>query len=103
MRTLTPAIQAETTADLNNLPHARITSQGTEARIFTASLEDLTAWWYALGGRITSQDAPHNFGVVMWTLHTRLDPDNPASPTARVHALALDTDQLDADLAPAVA
>lgn len=97
MHTLTPAIQAETTADYNNLPHARITTQGTEAHVFTASLDDLTAWWYALGGRITTQDAPHESGVCLWTLHTRTDPENPVSPRIRVHALALDTDQLDAD------
>jgi len=101
--TLSPAIQAETTADLNALPHGRITTQGTEAHVFTAGLDDLTAWWHALGGRITCQDAPHDSGVCMWTLHTRTDPDNPTSTTVRVHALALTTDQLDADCAPAVA
>jgi hypothetical protein len=91
------AHQAETAADLNSLPHARITTQGTEAHVFTAGLDDLTAWWYALGGHITCQPAPRNSGVCMWTLHTRTDPDNPHSPRIRVHALALDTDQIDAD------
>lgn len=98
MRTLTPAIQAETAADLNALPHARITSQGSEARVFTASLDDLTAWWYALGGQLTTQAAPAGSGIAMWTLHTHTDPTNPASTVVRVHALALDTDQPDADL-----
>jgi hypothetical protein len=103
MHTLTPAIQAETAADLNNLPHARITTQGSEARVFTASLNDLTAWWYALGGRITSQAAPAGSGVAMWTLHTHTDPADAASTVVRVHALALDIDQIDADCAPAIA
>ncbi|MGA5670006.1 hypothetical protein ACPCTG_31565 [Streptomyces pseudogriseolus] len=100
---MNPAIKAQVAADLNNLPHARITTQGTEARVFTASLEDLTAWWYALGGRITCQDAPTGSGVCMWTLHTRTDPENPVSARIRVYALALDTDQPDADCLPAVA
>lgn len=96
-RPLSPAHQAEVTADRCNLPHARITTQGTEAHVFTAGLDELTAWWMALGGRITCQDAPQDSGVCMWTLHTRTDPENPVSPRIRVHALAPDTDQLDAD------
>lgn len=95
MRTLTPANQAETAADLNNLPHARITSQGSEARVFAASLHDLAAWWLALGGRLTSTPDPQDLDVILWTLHTRTDPEDAASTVVRVHALALDTDQLD--------
>ncbi|MFD8899865.1 hypothetical protein [Streptomyces ardesiacus] len=95
---MNPATCAQVAADLNALPHARITSQGNEARVFTASLDDLTAWWYALGGQLTTQAAPAGSGVCMWTLHTRTDPANPASTVVRVHALALDTDQPDADL-----
>ena len=99
IRPLGPAIKAETTADLNGLPHGRITEQGTEAHVFTAGLDDLVSWFMALGGRITCQTAGP--GVCLWTLHTDTDHDNGA--TVRVHALALDTDQLDADCADAVA
>ncbi|CAL9668482.1 hypothetical protein SUDANB145_07287 (plasmid) [Streptomyces sp. enrichment culture] len=99
---LSPAARAETAADLNALPHARITSQGSEARVFTAGLDDLTAWWLALGGQLTVTPAPHGSGVVLWTLHTRTDPTNTDSTIVRVHALALDTDPLDADCAPAL-
>ncbi|WP_309031327.1 hypothetical protein [Streptomyces alfalfae] len=99
---LSPAARAETAADRNALPHTRITSQGTEARVFTAGLDDLTAWWLALGGRLTAEPAPPGSGLVLWTLHTRTDPEDAASTVVRVHALALDTDQLDADAAPAL-
>lgn len=98
-RRISPAIQAEVTADLNGLPRGRITSQGTEAHVFTAGLDDLTAWWLALNGRITCQDAGP--GVCLWTLHT--DTDHGNGTPVHVHALALDTDQLDADITDAVA
>lgn len=103
MHTLTPAIRAEAAADRCGLPHARITTQGTEARVFTAGLDELVAWWNALGGRITCQAAPQDSGVCMWTLHTRTDPDNHLSTRIRVHALAPDTDQIDPDCTNAVA
>ncbi len=100
---LTPAIRAETTADRCGLPHARITEHANEAHVFTAGLDELTDWWHALGGRITCQPAPQDSGVCMWTLHTRTDPDNHLSTRIRVHALALDTDQLHPDCANAAA
>ena len=96
---LTPAIRAETTADRCGLPHARITTQGTEARVFTAGLDELIAWWHALGGRITCKPAGDR--VCLWTLHT--DTDHGHGTTIRVHALALDTDRIDPDCADAVA
>ncbi|MFJ4473304.1 hypothetical protein ACIP2X_38220 [Streptomyces sp. NPDC089424] len=99
IRPLSPAIRAEAAADLNALPHGRITEQGTEAHVFTAGLDDLTAWYTALGGRITFQNAGP--GVCLWTLHTTTDHGN--GTTVRVHALALNTDQIDADCANAVA
>ncbi|MFB7738267.1 hypothetical protein ACFC08_28540 [Streptomyces sp. NPDC056112] len=99
IRPLGPAVKAETAADWNGLPHARITEQGNEARVFTNGLDDLTAWFLALGGRITCHDAGP--GTCLWTLHTNTDHGRGAP--VRVHALALDTDQLDADIADAVA
>jgi hypothetical protein len=101
-RRLGPAVKAEVTADYQGLPHARITEQGDEARVFTSGLDDLTAWYLALGGRITRQAAPEGSGVALWTLHTRTDHHDGGIPV-RVHALALDTDPIDADLADAVA
>jgi hypothetical protein len=100
-RPLGPAIKAQVAAEINGLPHGRITEQGPEARVFTADLDELTQWWFALGGRITSEPAPKDSGVRLWTLHTNTDHGN--GIPVRVHALALDTDQLDADCADAVA
>jgi hypothetical protein len=97
-RRLGPAVKAEVTADYQGLPHARITEQGDEARVFTNGLDDLTAWYLALGGRITCEAAPEGSGVTLWTLHTAID-----SVTVRIHALGLDTDPIDADLTDAVA
>lgn len=99
IRPLGPALKAEAAADTNGLPHGRITEHGTEAHVFTADLDDLVAWFMALGGRITCQDAGP--GVCLWTLHTNTDHGHGAP--VRVHALALDTDQIDADCAHAVA
>lgn len=101
IRPLGPAIKAETAADRCGLPHARITEQGTEAHVFTAGLNDLVAWYHALGGRLTCQPAPQDSGVCLWTLHT--DTDHGHGTPLHVHALALDTDQLDPDCANAVA
>lgn len=98
IRPLGPAIKTEVAADHNGLPHNRITEQGTEAHVFTTGLDDLIAWFMALGGRITCE--PATTGVCLWTLHTDTDHGNGA--TVRVHALALDTDQIDADIADAV-
>lgn len=99
IRPLGPAVKAEVTADLNGLPHGRITEQGTEAHVFTTGLDELVDWYLALGGRITHQ--PAGTGVTKWTLHTRTERGH--GTTVRVHALAPDTDQLDADCADAVA
>lgn len=101
IRPLGPAVKAEVTADMNGLPHGRITEQGTDAHVFTAGLTELTDWFLALGGRITCQPAPQNSGVCLWTLHT--DTDHGNGTPIHVHALALDTDQIDPDCADAVA
>lgn len=99
IRPLGPAVKAETVADWNGLPHGRITEHANEAHVFTASLTELEAWFIALGGRITRQDAGDR--VCMWTLTT--DTDHGHGTPVRVHALALDTDQIDPDCADAVA
>jgi hypothetical protein len=99
IRPLNAAVQAETVADWNGLPHGRITEHHGAAHVFTASLTELEAWYIALGGRITRQ--PAGPGVVLWTLTT--DTDHGHGALVGVHALALDTDQIDADCADAVA
>lgn len=99
IRPLRPADKVEIAADLNGLPHARITDQDGAAHVFTAGLVDLEQWarWFMpLGGRITQQ--PAGPGVFLWTLHATLGDVY----AVRVHALALGTDQIDADLAGAV-
>ncbi|MGW3383283.1 hypothetical protein ACWDCO_24245 [Streptomyces albogriseolus] len=101
IRPLGPAVRTEVTADLNGLPHGRITEQGNEARVILAGLDELTDWFTALGGRITCEPAPHDSGVCLWTLHTHTERTH--GTPIRVHALALDTDQIDPDCADAVA
>src|SRR5689334_9445774 len=101
IRPLGPAIKAEVAADLPGLPRARVTAHGTEARVFTSALDDLVAWFMALGRRITLAPAPQDSGVCLWTRHT--DTDHGHGVPVRVHALALDTDLIDADIADAVA
>jgi hypothetical protein len=91
---MNPAHQAEVTADRNALPHTRITTQGSEARVFTAGLDDLTTWWHALGGHFTCKTDPDDPGMCRWTLHTRTDPQNPKSTPLPRHALALHTHQI---------
>lgn len=98
-RHLGPAVKAEVTADYQGLPHARITEQGDEARVFTAGLDDLADWYLALGGHLTCQVAPEGSGVTLWTLHTII----PGGTPVRVHALALESDPVDPDIADAVA
>jgi len=93
-----PAVQAETVADWNGLPHGRITDHNQIAQVFTTGLPDLELWFLALGGHITCQ--PAGARVVLWTLHT--DTDHGHGAPVQVHALALDTDQIDADCADAV-
>jgi hypothetical protein len=107
-RLLNAAGKAQVAADRNALMHDRITEHCGVAQVFTARLTDLESWYIALGGRITRQFVtkaggvtPEPTGLVLWTLHTDTDHGNGA-PVA-VHALALDTDQIDADLADAVA
>lgn len=99
-RPLGPAVKAEVAAEYNGLPHARITEVQNTAYVFTAGLTDLAAWWLALGGRIASRPAPASSGVVLWTLDT--DTDHGRGAPIRVHALALDTDQIDPDCANAL-
>lgn len=96
----TPAVQAEVAADYNGLPHARIADHNGRAEVFTNGLRDLELWFIALGGHITSQPAPTDSGVVLWTLLT--DTDHGHGAPVRILALALDTDQLDEALAHAV-
>lgn len=99
---LTLAEKAEVAATLNGLPHARITDHDGAAHVFTASLTELEQWarWLKpLGACITRQDAGP--GVALWTVTATLGDIRPLP--VRVHALALDTDLIDADLTPAVA
>lgn len=101
-RSLTLADKAEVAADLNGLPHGRITGHDGTAHVFTADLAELEQWarWFMpIGCQVTQQ--PAGTGVVLWTLHAALGAVYPMP--IRVHALALDTDQIDADIAPAVA
>lgn len=99
-RPLNAAVKAEVAAEYNGLPHARITERDGTADVFTTSLTDLELWFMALGGHFDRQPAPAGSGVVMWTLTT--DTDRGHGAPVRVHALALDTDQLDADCAEAI-
>lgn len=99
IRPLNAAVKAEVAADYNGLPHTRITQTGDTAHVFTNGLPDLELWFMALGGRITR--TPAEPAVVVWTLHT--DTDHGRGAPIHIHALALDTDQIDADIAPAVA
>lgn len=98
-RRLDAAVKAEVAADLNGLPHGRITDRDGEAQVFTTGLADLELWFLALGGQITRQPAGRK--AALWTLHTNTDHGN-GVPVA-VYALALDTDQIDASLTDAVA
>lgn len=97
-RPLNAAVKAETVADWNGLPHGRITEHHDVAQVFTVGLAELEEWWLALGGRITTQPAGPD--VVLWTLTT--DTDHGHGAPVAVHALALATDQIDADIAHAV-
>lgn len=97
-RRLGPAVKAEVTADYNALKYTRITEHQGTALVFTTGLHDLEAWFLALGGRITHQ--PAGPGITLWALHTNTDHGNGAPVT--VHALALDTDQIDPGIADAV-
>ena len=67
---LTTAQRVEAAADLSALPFTRITETAGQAHVFAASLDELTAWWTALGGHATCRDAGP--AVRMWTLHTDL-------------------------------
>lgn len=98
---LTIADKAELAADLNDLPYDRITGHDSTAHVFTAGLGELEQWarWFLpLGCCITQQ--PAGTGVVLWTLRTQLGGTNPIP--VQVSALALDTEQIDEDLAAAV-
>lgn len=99
IRPLGPAVKAEVAAELNGLPNARITEVQDTAYVFTNSLADLELWFMALGGRIDHQDAGPS--LTRWTLAT--DTDHGHGAPVLVHTLALDTDQIDADCAEAVA
>lgn len=85
---LTTADKVEIAADHHNLPHARLSVQDGAVHVFTASLDELTAWHCELGGTTTSQDAGP--GVRLWTLHT--SSDFITGTPIHVHALALELD-----------
>jgi hypothetical protein len=95
---LTAAIKAEIAADHNALPFTRITDTHGQAHVFTTSLDDLTAWWTALGGTATHVDAGP--GICMWTLHTATD--HAGGAPLYVHAPALAAELAPAELADAV-
>jgi len=97
-RPLNAAVKAEVAADINGLPHGRITDRDGEAQVFTAGLADLELWWLALGGHITRQLAGSK--AALWTLRTDTDHGNGA-PVA-VYALSSDTDLIDPEIAHAV-
>jgi hypothetical protein len=99
IRPLGSAVKAEVAADYNALFYYRIAEHNGAAHVFTTGLADLEAWFMALGGRITHQ--PVGDGTTHWTLTTRTERTSGAPVI--VHALALDTDQIDADCADAVA
>jgi hypothetical protein len=98
IRPLGPAVKAEVAADLNGLPHARITEHQGIAHVFTSGLPELELWFMALGGRITPH--PAGPGITHWTLTTLTERTHGA--LIAVHAPALDTDQIDPDCADAV-
>lgn len=100
-RRLTLADQAEVAADLNGLPHGRITGHDGTAHVFTADLPELEQWaqWFMpIGCGITQQ--PAGPGVVLWTLYAALG--DVYTVPIRVYALALDTERIDDDLAHAI-
>lgn len=97
-RRMGPAIQAEVTADYQGLPPGRIAEHQGAAYVFVDRLTDLEAWYLALGGEITHQ--PAGDSVTLWALNTLTERTHGAP--LRVRALALDTDQIDADLTDAV-
>jgi hypothetical protein len=97
-RPLDSAVKAEVTADLNGLPHGRITDRDGEAQVFTSGLRDLEVWFLALGGHIARQPAGNK--AALWTLRTNTDHGH-GVPVA-VYALALDSDQIDPSIADAV-
>jgi hypothetical protein len=98
IRPLGPAVKAEVTADLNGLPHGRITQYQDVAHVFTVGLPELELWFMALGGPITRQ--PAGQGVVHYTLRTLTERTRGAR--IAVHASALVTDQIDPACADAV-
>ena len=98
IRPLNAAVKAEVAADYKALMHTRIAQHNGQAYVFTTNLPELEAWWLALGGRITHQTAGD--GIVLWTLTT--DTDHGHGAPVRVHALALDTDHIDAALTDAI-
>nr|WSZ21211.1 hypothetical protein OH837_49075 [Streptomyces canus] len=99
-RPLNAAVKAEVAAELNGLPHGRITAIGNTAHVSTNGLPELESWFLALGGHIRCDPAPTGEGVVIWTLTTNTDHGHGAP--VLVQTFAKDTDQLDPDCADAV-
>ena len=97
-RPLGPAVKAEVTAELNGLPHGRITEHHDTAHVFTTSLQELELWFLTLGGPITRQ--PAGQGVVHYTLRTYTERTH--GTRIAVHASALATDEIDPACADAV-
>ena len=100
-RPLNAAVKAEVAAELNGLPHGRITDIAGTAHVSTDGLHQLESWFLALGGRITCDPAPTGEGVVIWTLTTNTDHGH--GVPVLVQTLGMATDQIDPDCAAAVA
>ena len=98
IRPLGPAVKAEVAAELNGLPHGRITEHHDTAHVFTTGLPELELWFLALGGTITPK--PDGQDVVHYTLRTYTERTHGAR--IAVHASALATDQIDPACADAV-
>lgn len=100
-RPLNAAVKAEVAADLNGLPHGRITEHHGAAHVFIATgLPDLELWFLALGGHFTCHPSPGAPGSVIWTLTT--DTDHGHGAPVLVQAFAMATDQLSPDCADAI-
>jgi hypothetical protein len=102
IRRTDPAIAAQTTADLHNLPVGRLTARNQAAHIFLTDLNGLDAWLTALGGHVTRQRAA--LGITLWTLHTATEERSDGTrTTVLVHVPALTHELIDPHLIAAVA
>lgn len=76
--------------DSLRLPVGSLTARENAVHITVASLDDLAAWMYARGGRITQHPAP--YGVHLWILHSTADglPGDPVPVRVSVPVVAGD-------------